>query len=133
MILKSIGSPALQCQDRSKLTLLALVWDKTASGTARSKTEDRLHIWSVPHLFMGYDCLRDSEQQHRVQTSQLICSSLHYGTRMPLKHWGATQQSVYESTTCDDKTSTTNFLVPFFPKKIKRALMVKNQEQHSDC
>ena len=38
--------------------------DETASGTARSKTENGLYSWSAPHCRMGQDCLWDSEEQN---------------------------------------------------------------------
>ena len=41
---------------------------------------------------MGRDCLWDIEEQHREWTAQLICSSLLYGTRLPLGQRGATQR-----------------------------------------
>ena len=42
--------------------LLAFVWDKTASGMARSNTDDRLHSLSAPRFNMGQNCLWDSEE-----------------------------------------------------------------------
>ena len=41
-----------------------LVWDETASGTARSKTDNGLHSWSAHRFCLGQDCLWDSEEQH---------------------------------------------------------------------
>ena len=40
---------------------------------------------------MGRDCLWDSDVQDWEWTTQLICSSFLYGTRLPLGQWGAKQ------------------------------------------
>ena len=48
---------------------------------------------SDTHRFCtGKDCLWDREEQHRGKTAQVICSSLLYGTRLPLGQRGATQR-----------------------------------------
>ena len=39
--------------------------NKTASRTARSKTEDGLPSWSALPFIMVQDCLQDSKEQHR--------------------------------------------------------------------
>ena len=98
--------------------LLTLVWDKTASGTARSKTGNGLHSWSAPRFCMGRDCLWDSEEQHREWNGMYIlcfaprcprgslvpyknkeqiscavhsqsCSSLSQRQSRPIQKWGA--------------------------------------------
>ena len=56
---------SLRKESPAELMLLTLVWDKTASGTARSKTGNGLHSWSAPRFGMGRDCLWDSEEQNR--------------------------------------------------------------------
>ena len=56
------------------LILLVLVWDKTASGTARTNTENELHSWYLLLVCcMGRDCLRDSEEQHTWAEMSIIC------------------------------------------------------------
>ena len=41
---------------------------------------------------MGQDCLWDREEQDCEWTAQLICSSIGYGTRLPLGQRGAKQR-----------------------------------------
>ena len=41
---------------------------------------------------MGQDCLWNSEEPHREWTAQLICTSLLYGTRLPLGQREAAQR-----------------------------------------
>ena len=80
---------ATQIIDCSADLLLTFVWDMTASGTVRSNPKNVLHTWSVPTFILGRDYLWNSKELHRGKTAQLICSSLHYGTRLPLEHGGA--------------------------------------------
>ena len=40
---------SLRKESPAELMLLTFVWDKTASGIARSKTENGLYSWSAPH------------------------------------------------------------------------------------
>ena len=56
---------SLHKESPAELMLLTLVWDETASGTARSKTGNGLHSWSAPRFGMGQDCLWDREEQNR--------------------------------------------------------------------
>ena len=86
----NLSSLILTAQRFSLLEGLVLVWDKTASGTVRSNTENELHSLSAPCFGMGRDCLWDSEEQHREWTAQLICYLLLHGTRLPLGWQGAT-------------------------------------------
>ena len=75
------GKHSSLCKESpAELMLLAFVWDKAASGIARSNTENGLHSWSAPHFCTGQDCLCDSEEQHRDWTELLICSSFMYWT-----------------------------------------------------
>ena len=70
--------------------LLNLVWDKTASGTERSKTVNGLQRSSASHLGMGPDCLLDSEEQNREQTAQLsyFAPRCARGSLLPYKYQG---------------------------------------------
>ena len=54
----------LRKESPTEVILLAFVLDKTASGMARSNTENGLHGWSAPHFCMGQDFLWDSEEQN---------------------------------------------------------------------
>ena len=63
---------SLHQESLAKLMLLTFVWGKTASGTASSKTEKGLHIWSAPHFCMERDCLWDSEEKNREYTLHSI-------------------------------------------------------------
>ena len=45
-----------------ELILLAFVWDKNASGKARSDIENGLPSSSDPPFIMGQDCLWKSEE-----------------------------------------------------------------------
>ena len=83
---------SLRKESPAELMLLTFVWDETASGIARSNTENELQSWSAPRFRMGRDCLWDSEEQHREWNGQMICSSPLYGTRLPLGQRGATQR-----------------------------------------
>ena len=47
------------------------------------------HRTDAPHFCTGRDCLWDSEEEDWEWTVQLICSSLLYGTRLPLGQQGA--------------------------------------------
>ena len=40
------------------------VWDDTASGTARSNTEDILHSWFYPPFIVGRDCPWNREERN---------------------------------------------------------------------
>ena len=83
---------SLRKESPVEVMLLDFIWDETASGIARSNTENGLHSWSAPHFCMGWDCLWDSQEQHREWTEQLICSLFIYGTRLPIGQQGATQR-----------------------------------------
>ena len=67
--------------------LLTFVRHKTASGTARSNTEDRLHILSTPHFFKAWDCL--SEQHIIGELISSIPGDLHSDE---LNKWLGTMQ-----------------------------------------
>ena len=69
--------------------LLTYVWDKISAGTASNNTENGLKNLSAPCVRMGRHCLWDSEEQHRGYIAQLVLSSLHCGTRLPLEQGGA--------------------------------------------
>ena len=56
----------------AQLMLPTFVRDKTASGTARRKTQTGLHRGSAPCLCMGRDCLWESEEQNREHTFNSI-------------------------------------------------------------
>ena len=79
---------AKQRMDWTSDLIFTFVWDETASGTMRINPEN-VHSWSASPFIMGWDCLWNSKEQHRGETAQLICSSLHYGTRLPLEQGGA--------------------------------------------
>ena len=64
-----------------------------ASGTAKLGPGGT----DSPFFCMGQDCLWENEEQQREWTAQLICSSLHSGTRLPLERLGA-PFSQYNST-----------------------------------
>ena len=53
---------AKQRIDSSADLLLVFVWDKTVSGTARSKTKSGLPGWSAPRYCMGQNCLWDGKE-----------------------------------------------------------------------
>ena len=55
-----------------------------------------------PRFCMGRDCLWDSEEPQKGETEQLICSSLLYGTRLPLGQRGATKCRSVEQISCSE-------------------------------
>ena len=71
------GHPDLQCQDRVELILLVFVWDKSASGTTRSSTEDKLPSCSCPPFIMGQDYLGNSEQPNVGYLNHTVPRDLH--------------------------------------------------------
>ena len=56
---------SLRKESPAEVILFTFVCDETASGTARSNTENGLHNWFAPHFCMGQDCLWDSKEQKK--------------------------------------------------------------------
>ena len=88
----------------------------------------------APCFFLGQDYLWDSEEQHCEWTAQLICSSLLYGTRLPLGFQGTTQKfdciadlllpSIWDETaflTMRIKTENLSILNPLFKFSLCRS------------
>ena len=117
----ALGHPAhssLCKESPAELMLLTFVWDKTASGTARSKNENGLHSSSACCFCIGQDCSgtarNKTENIHSIQFPMLLlavpeavssntkknkeqiscavyflcCSSLSQGQSCPIQKWG---------------------------------------------
>ena len=69
------GHPAhssLRKESLAELMLLTFAWDKTASGTVRSKTVNGLYSRSATCFCMEQDCLWDSQVKNRDYTFHSI-------------------------------------------------------------
>ena len=51
--------PSFLCKESPAEVILLVFVYKTASGIARSNTENGLHSWSAPHFYMGRDNVGD--------------------------------------------------------------------------
>ena len=79
---------SLRQESPAEMMLLTLVWDKTASGTARSKTGQRLQSWSAPRFGMGLPLGQRGAKQRIDSSTQLCRSSLSQRQSHPIQKRG---------------------------------------------
>ena len=79
---------SLRKESPAELMLLTFVWDKTASGTARSKTENK-HSFPFPMLLLAVPEAVSSHPKNKEQISCavhfLCCSSLSQRQSCPIQ------------------------------------------------